>query len=195
MLLEMMSSQKLQDLFYMVLMAGNFLNSVSYNSFLYNYDMHRSFYYYYFDICKYYKQWNDKVRNNFILYNKVDIYIIDFGTKTFWINHLNHIEDIDIKSDRQAYQNRFILWLDIQSIFIHQFWSVFVCWKNVKQQKPTHWYVILTLVYQIDWIFRTNNRKIDFYIKELHLSLSQCHTQKKIMSLIVHLLSFFLYTN
>ena len=26
---EMMSSQKLQDLFYMVLMAGNFLNSVS----------------------------------------------------------------------------------------------------------------------------------------------------------------------
>ena len=41
--------------------------------------------------------------------NKVDIYIIDFGTKTFWINHLNHIEDIDIKSDRQAYQNQFIL--------------------------------------------------------------------------------------
>ena len=27
--LDMMSSQKLQDLFYMVLMAGNFLNSVS----------------------------------------------------------------------------------------------------------------------------------------------------------------------
>ena len=32
---ELMSSQKLQDLFYMVLMAGNFLNSVSVFDFIY----------------------------------------------------------------------------------------------------------------------------------------------------------------
>ena len=115
--------------------------------------------------------------------NKVDIYIIDFGTKTFWINHLNHIEDIDIKSDRQAYQNQFILWLDIQSIFIHQFWFVFVCWKNVKQQKLTHWYVILTLVYQIDWIFYKRITSIPFtmsYAKKL------CHW------LFIYYLSFFI---
>ena len=42
--------------------------------------------------------------------------------------------------------------------------------KNVKQQKPTHWYVILTLVYQIDWIFYKRITSIPFtmsYAKKL----------------------------